>query len=643
MLSGTTSLDTGRIARIVALAATAVVVIAVCFRTIAAPSIWSALAAGRAILSDGIPRADDATFTAAGSSWMDVRWLFDLLVILAWKAGGAALIVMAKTAAVAVALALAARLAIRHAPPAAVAVACILIVTALAPRLDAGSGVFALPFAATIAFVMSGQPRPRRDFAILIPVQIVWINLDPCGILGPVIAAVCAVATWADYQRGAIPGLSRPGLRARMATPLALAAACLVSPYGPAHLLFIASHASELFHGTGGALLPSLAAFHDAPPSQILLTGILAVSAVGMIAPRKALPAHPLALAIVGVAVLFNVRQAMPLFAVLIAPFFAYALFQIAAGADRMLRDAMRYRRGFPPTAALVFAPLAAVWALAVVPGHLRRAGDISRFGAGVETAHLATGAASLLGRPGFPARILCLPADGSYLMWQLPGRAVFADLRAGLHAPQFTALLERFLAGDTAARDALFQRWRIEGVVLNMLVSGAAPAAQQLVAGGRWRLVYFDGVSAVLLAATADPAGWIRNSNLQREGLDVLRADAAAWENSIRAGRRPAPSPRLAGAALAFSAFGHNAEAASAYDLLLRGDPSLRPILLHFGLSLAAAGRTTEALDPLRKYCAAYPDSPRGWTALARTCRMAGLTNEAAAALRKAAIHRAP
>ncbi|MBU4460440.1 MAG: hypothetical protein KJ579_07730 [Verrucomicrobia bacterium] len=643
MTSGRTSVDTGRIARIVALVATAAVVLAVCFRTIAAPSIWSSLAAGRAILSDGIPRTDVATFTATGTAWLDVRWLFDLLVILAWKIGGAGLIVAAKTAVVAAALALAARHALRHAPPAAAAVACILIVTALAPRLDAVSGVFAMPFAAAVAFVMSGRPRPGRDFAILVPVQIVWINLDPCGILGPVIAAACAAATWADYQRGAIPGLSRPHLNARLATPLALAAACMVSPYGPAHLLFIAAHAAEFFQGEGGALLPSLAAFHDPPPSQILLTGILAISAIGMIAPRKALPAHPLALAIIGVVVLFNVRQAMPLFAVLIVPFFAFALLQIAAGADRLLREALRYPRGFPPAAAVVFAPLAAAWALAVVPGHLRRAGDTSRPGAGVETAHLATGAASLLGRPGFPARILCLPSDGSYLMWQLPGRAVFADLRGGLHAPQFTALLERFLGGDAAARDALFQRWRIEGVALNMLVSGAAPAAQQLLAGGAWRLVYFDGVSAVLLAATADHAAWIRDAAVQQPGLDALRADAAAWEDSVQKGRRPAPSPRLAGAALAFSAFGRHAEAASAYDLLLRGDPDMRPVNLHLGVSRAAAGRATEALDPLRRYCAAYPDSARGWSALARTYRMAGLTNEADAAQHKAEIRRAP
>lgn len=643
MTSGTTSMDTGRIARLVALLATAVAVFAICFRTIAAPSIWSALAAGRAILADGLPHTDVATFTATGTAWLDVRWLFDLLVILAWKTGGAGLIVAAKTAAVAAALALAARLTLRHAPPAATAVACILIATALAPRLDAVSGVFAMPLAAAVVFVMSGRPRPGRDYAILVPVQIAWINLDPCGILGPVIAAACAAATWADYRRGAMPGLSRSHLRAHLATPLALAGACLISPYGPAHLQFIAAHATEFLQGAGGALLPSLAGFHDPPPSQILLTGILAISAVGMIAPRKALPAHPLALAILGVMVLFKVRQAMPLFAVLIVPFFAFALLQIALGADRLLREALRYPRGFPPAAAVVFAPLAMLWALAVVPGHLRRAGDISRFGARAETAHLAEGAASLLGRPGFPSRILCLPADGSYLMWQLPGRAVFSDLREGLHTPQFTALLERFVGGDSAARDALFQRWRIDGVVLNTLVAGAASAAQQLIAGGAWRLVYFDGVSAVLLASTANHAAWIRDAAVQRQGLDALRADAAAWEDSVRKGRRPAPSPRLAGAALAFSAFGRHAEAASAYDLLLRGDPDMRPVNLHLGVSRAAAGRAAEALDPLRKYCAAYPDSARGWSALARTYRMAGLTNEAEAAQHKAEIRRAP
>lgn len=622
---------------IVCLAAVGLVVGAACLRSISAPSFWGALAAGRAILAEGLPRTDTWTFTTAGQPWIDVRWLHDLLLFLSWRAGGAGLIVLAKTGAVAAALALAARAARRQAPMTAVAAACILLVAAVAPRLDAEPAVFVMPLAAAMAAVLVDRPRPARDYAILLPVQIAWINLDVTGIVGPLVAAGSAIALWMEYRRGGLPGVPLAHIRPRLLLPAALAFACLASPYGVDHVRFILAHASEYFRPGNAALAASLTDFHRLPPIRAMLTGVLVVCAVGMIAPRQALPLQPLVLAVVALAIVINVAQGVPVFVVLVLPFLSFSLAQIATAAGRLLRRFSRSPRGIPAAATLAPVILLAGLALMVVPDHIRRSGSLSRFGLGFEETHLAPGAAAVLAGTGAPARILCLPSDGAYLAWQLPGRKVFADLREGLRPAGFNIEFSRFLAGDTAAQSNLLARWTIDGIVLNTLVRGAAHAAHRLMAGGRWSLAYFDGVTVILLQPAGDRAGWLADDTLRRQGLDRLRDDAEAYEEALRTGRRPPHPARLLGAGVAFATFGHAREAASAFDLILRGDPAMTPVHLHLGTARLAAGESGGAMEPLRRFVGAHPGSPQGWAALAQALRAGGRTNEAEEALGRA------
>ncbi|MBM4155526.1 MAG: hypothetical protein FJ221_10935 [Lentisphaerae bacterium] len=637
-LPGVLSRTGGRIC----LAAAGLVVAFACLRTIAVPSFWGALAAGRSILDAGLPRSDTWTFTAAGQPWIDVRWLHDVLLFLAWKTGGAALVILAKTAAVALAFLLAGRAALRHAPTPAIAMACVLLTASIAPRLDATPAVLAMPLAAAMILILTGPPQPRRDYGILVPLQILWLNLDPSALLGPAIAAVAAVATWAEYRRGALPGVPKARIQVRMGLPLALAAACLATPYGPAHLRFVFTHAGELFTSGGMLLLPSTAPYHVAPWTQAMLTAVLIVCAVGLIAPRQPLPAHPLAVSLLGIGVLFKAPEAVPLFAVLVLPFLAFSLLQTAGGAASMVRSLLRYPRGIPPAAALVPVLAATIGALATMPGQIRRSGSLARFGLAAEDVHLASGVADVLARPGAPARVFCLPADGACLAWRLPGRPVFSDLREGLRTDEFNAAVARFLSGDAASQAALSAQWNLDAVLLNSLTHGAAHAAQRLIAGGRWSLAYFDGISLLLLPAGRDPSAWIAGRDLHGAGLDRLRADAAPHAAAIDAGRRLAPPPRLLGAGVALSALGHPAEALAIFRSVLRGDPSMTPLGLNVGITAMAAGRPAEALPVLQTFVARFPSSPQGWAALAEALRAGGRTNDATDALRKAEARKA-
>src|SRR6185295_13951167 len=68
---------------------------------------WHLLAGQRMLETGHVPRADEFTFTSAGSPWIDTTWLFQVAAALAHAAGGWAVLDLLKVAVVTAAFALA--------------------------------------------------------------------------------------------------------------------------------------------------------------------------------------------------------------------------------------------------------------------------------------------------------------------------------------------------------------------------------------------------------------------------------------------------------------------------------------------------------------------------------------------------------
>ena len=205
-----------------------------CFRQKDA-DIWWHLKAGQTILDrNSLPDKDWFTFTSSDRDWIDLHWLFQIAAAGLHAAGGMRLLtlVSASLGTAAVALLLTARRGDWSVPA---AVACWV------PWLFLLSGRFyvrpemvtLLCISIFLTVLFHASDRPWLLW-ILIPVQILWVNVQGLFILGPLIIGLYWLdGLWCYWRgQGGIP-LSR-----RTWLLLGLVAACLANPYHIRGLMF---------------------------------------------------------------------------------------------------------------------------------------------------------------------------------------------------------------------------------------------------------------------------------------------------------------------------------------------------------------------------------------------------------------------
>jgi len=192
--------------------------------------VWWHLRGGQFILEHGaIPRVDIFTYTNAGRPWIDVYWLFQIIIALLYRAGGASALVLLKAAggAAIVALALAARRPGARMWPAVVAWLPAVIV--LSGRLCERPELFSLLFLAGFLAVLGrAAERPRRLW--LLPLlQLLWVNCHGFFVMGPLLIAAYGVELL--YRRLRYGNTGAPGLARNFALAgSAAVGACLLSP-----------------------------------------------------------------------------------------------------------------------------------------------------------------------------------------------------------------------------------------------------------------------------------------------------------------------------------------------------------------------------------------------------------------------------
>ncbi len=200
--------------------------------------IWWHLSGGRWIRTHGhVPGLDPFTFGSANRPWVDVHWSFEVLASLAYGAGGVAALVLLAAGAGALAT-LAAVTARRRGWPVTIAVACMLsALVLLSWRFDPRPEIFSLLYLSLfLAILLRVQERPALAW-LLVPVQVLWANMQGLFVLGPVVMALFVAAAavelaW-DRVRGRAIGTPE---RKRWwfhvgGAAAAVAAACLVNPY----------------------------------------------------------------------------------------------------------------------------------------------------------------------------------------------------------------------------------------------------------------------------------------------------------------------------------------------------------------------------------------------------------------------------
>jgi len=591
------------------------------------PRVWSGLAVGRAIATSGIPRYDVFTIVGEGAPWLDLRWLYHWLLYWAFRAGGEAGVWLLGVAAGGGGMAIAARLAARRGGPMAAAAAGALVVLLVAPLLQLSAALVAMVPAAVVGAAALGEGGRKGRIAAVIA-QVVWANLEPGALLGP-LAAVAALAVRSEFSAGR----PRPR-RGDVVFGAALAAALLATPYGPAGLAFAARQPEFFKGGMTDAGSPTLMHLRSAPPALWPVVLVLLVIGIGLAMSQRPLAPDSAALGVIGLLAVLFAPALSPAAVVLALPIAAESVRELGRAAGQMFLP----RRMPPGRVALaggIAAALVGGLVAVMVPVRGSPWAMIRPPPGRLEDRHLPSALADALNRHGLSPRVACLPSDGAMLAWKMPGRPVFEDLRLGRSATRSPPILLSYLPDPGRAAAELKGRWNIDAVLLNPLSPAVFAHLDRWRTSRSWRLAYFDGASALFVRDGASDVLGVSGTEaaLREEGLARLKADG----DEMAASRRHALSPRVIGAALYFTGAGHPREAATAFDLLRRSGVRLPLLDLYLGRNLLAAGEYGPAQEALQRHVRRHLRSAEGWRALAELLLATGRTNEADRAAREA------
>jgi hypothetical protein len=486
--------------------------------------VWWHLRTGQFILEHRtVPRVDIYTYTNAGRPWIDVYWLFQVIIALLHRVGGVPALVGLKALAgvVVVACTLLARRPGAAMGPAVGAWLPGVIV--LSGRLCERPELFSLLFLAGFLVVLGrAQERPGRLW-LLPGLQLLWVNSHGFFVLGPLmVAAFAADLSYQRWRRRAIP----PGLVRNLALAGgAVVVACLINPYG----LAAVGLTIEQFHKLGGTgtyrtHIGELKSIGDfivlAGANNPYLLGFLLLLTLGITSfvgagLRRRFSVFR-GLLFAGAAYLgWQATRNSALFAVVAAQVVMWNLDDVSA-LKASAAPAPRRRRRAPPAqpkvrprmqpvllAALVLA------GVAVVSGKLYAwAGEGRTMGLGERRQWCAHESCEFLARPGMPERIVAFNLGQAAVCIAHTGeqRKQFIDPRLEVSSPE---TFERYLAAlrglwrggmDWQAALAIDEA-RPDEIPALLVERGVLTHVIDVLAHNpRWRCVHADPVAAVFV-----------------------------------------------------------------------------------------------------------------------------------------------
>lgn len=577
-------------------------------RTISHSDFWLHLASGQS----GFTKTETLTRASEGAAWVNMNWLYDLLLAGTWSVGGAPLVTIVHLLAVAVAFVLLVGIIRPQAGPAAIALALCLSGWLLAPRFEVRPEIFALLFGASYLCILSRQTPTWVPFAVLVPLQIVWANFDPSFIWGLLIVLLLAVQAYMDQPAGerSFDVMILPlGLFA------ALALASLVNPaglglYGVAFSTWLMPMMSDWISPVSGYFPSALA--------RNLITLALIIGAIGLLTRRERLPLALTSLAMISA---FLAVRAMPSFigwfALFAFPFFCISLQALHQLVVKQLEKNDReggIRIWQTGQASLVV--LITVVTLFVIPsnGYYNRSGSFSVFGLGTALDPFPAEAVALIEHPAFPENFLNLPMDGAYLAYALSTRRPYVDHRTGLHGSQKLAMLAAGLAGDPTAWEDLQATTEPQALVINNLWPLAPETIRHLRQKG-WVELYFDGSTTILLKDRPEFAELLeQRDQWLRAGLQRLEERRREVRAGIGGRRAPALPAALIGAGPVLQMQGRAREAAACYSVLAAAAPSMVIARMNLGIAQRNIGEYAASAETLSKVIDQLPHESPAW-----------------------------
>ncbi|HWE36043.1 MAG TPA: tetratricopeptide repeat protein [Isosphaeraceae bacterium] len=551
--------------------------------------IWWHLRTGDLIRQGhGIPEHDLYTFTVPDHPWIDLHWGFEVAASWAFAHGGMRTLQLAKCAITCLAVFLLITARRRDWPLWAMLTAWLPALVLLGGRMYVRPETVTLLFlAAFLAVLVRWERFPKLAYA-LPAIQMLWVNTQGLFVLGPIVLALAMID--AALRPGAFARARTAWWRAVAPASVLTLVACFLNPYAIEGVLFPVQLAttmrSPVFSNSIAELepIPQFIARNGLNHPMLLLhLGVMALGALSFLVPllwqgftslreppdvgkkKKGGPmpwrVRPFRL------LLFAAFSALSLqatrnshqFAAVVGAVTAWNLGEWAATArGRRLASGAKDASGLPPrliALALIAATIAAISSGA----WYAVAGEGRTVGLGEDPLWQPHAAARFAGKEGMPDRAVGfhLGMAALYEFYHGPDRKVFADPRLEVMGPELYEHyneLGRRLGSDAPGwaeeLDALGRPALLIDHETGFLMEGT------LLAGTRWRCVYWDPAASVFLhesslaAADVVPVDFLvrhfrPDPGTEPHGLRALLAESKALARLVEA--RPALARALA------------------------------------------------------------------------------------------------
>ncbi len=604
-------------------------------RTITQGSTWLHLATGKFVSGNGIPRTASWSLTGGDESWIADTWLYDLILYKLWAVGpGAATFVHIALAVAAFILLL--PTAIQYSRGVAPALGLMLCTWLILPTFEISPRIFSLIFPALFLAVLTKQ-RPAWAFWLTLLVgQVLWTNIHGSFLVGPLLCAAFALQV-SRVKSG--PYSVKQLLAATGLTALVT----LANPYGPA----LHGHIATLTFAPGFAHgMEWISPFHTHFGNALLknlTTAILVVGAIGLATYRQKLPLALTCIAIAAASTTMfskgtSVSIFIPMMSLLTFPFICLS---ISAGTEVITRKLEN--SGLPERALSMVGSGIASTVFVVSIGmifsnqYYRVIGSAAAFGLGVNSDTVPSRAAEVIGHVSFPERAANLPIDGGYLAYQFPARKIFADQRPRGHDADFYAGLGNALASSSEQAQKFWLEHDVDAIILNTVHYGGSSALVPLLSAGPWRLLYFDGTTAILVRNKPEYAAILGDVSIRQAGLDAIEEAHISYRESIRSPIGAPINARLVGAGTAFFLLQQYREAYAALEPVVLNAPAFDSGWYMLGVSQLKTGMDERAVSSLEQACDGQPKSVMAWLWLSQAYANAGKDSPAAVAFARA------